>query len=88
MERRFVYEALDTERGYQTEKWGQSEHEVATFIVFMEHHLQKARRLVSEHPSDVRALEELRKVTALGVACFEQHGVSHRDGPIKPFPRD
>jgi hypothetical protein len=69
--------AIDTEREYQ-KKWGEKPHEVAAFILYMEHHLEKARALASSMSPETPALEEIRKVTALGVACMEQHGAPPR----------
>ena len=44
-----VYTAIDGERAYQM-KWEDAEsrgkHETGAFILFMEHYLQEARRLV------------------------------------------
>lgn len=89
--RRMVYGAIDTERAYQ-EKWDTAEssgkHETGAFILFMEEYLSEARRLEStlesggntpEHEGET-ALDFVRKVTALGVACMEQNGA--------PFRRD
>lgn len=83
-----VYEAVDGERTYQT-KWDTAEsqglHEPAAFILFMEEYLSEARKLEStrENGNNGRFLEEgsldfVRKVTALGVACMEQHGAPRR----------
>ncbi len=79
-----VYEAIDSERDYQR-KWDTAEsggkHEVAAWILFMEHYLQQAREIESTAAAeDVRekVLGKIRCVVALGVACMEQHGAPHR----------
>ncbi len=92
--RREVYAAIDGERAYQT-KWDTTEsqglHEPAAFILFMEHYLAHARMLESTiengnngtdregKPTGEGSLDFVRKVTALGVACMEQHGAPERE---------
>lgn len=82
MERSEVYRILDGERAYQDEKWGgkphDNHHEVEAWITYMQHNLHEAIRAVSTEKGPQGALEHLRKVTALGVACFEVHGVPER----------
>ena len=81
MLREEVYNRINEERTYQDNKWGALDkhpHEVAAWIVFMEHHLNKAKQLISTQNTDEDALHELRKVTTLGVACLEQHGCPDR----------
>lgn len=86
MERREVYQRLDGERNYQDEKWGtrreadgtpDEEKPVAEWINYMEFHLQKAKNAVY-YLNTQDALEELRKVTALGVRAMEIHGCPAR----------
>ncbi len=79
-----VYAAIDSERDYQA-KWDSAEsggkHEVAAWILYMEHYLQQARELESTAAAeDVRekVLSKIRCVAALGVACMEQHGAPKR----------
>jgi hypothetical protein len=82
MKREEVYRALDSEREYQINRWGGESHDnkksVGDFIVYMETHLQKAKEHYSSDDFSNQTLDELRKVTAIGVACFEVHGVSAR----------
>lgn len=79
-----VYEAINTERAYQKVKWGDRHHEVAAFVLFMEFYLLGSRLLESTRedgniggPGEC-SLDFVRKVTALGVACMEQHGAPRR----------
>jgi len=74
-----IYSAIDGERWYQDKKWGVKKNQVAAWILFMEHHLGEAKKYVSVEDNDDKALDSLRKVTALGVACFEEHGIPLRD---------
>lgn len=75
-----VYGALDGERAYQVAKWGADREGVGNFIVYMEEYLDRAKRALTTEVGDEPALHELRKVTALGVACLEQHGAPERQG--------
>ncbi len=79
-----VYEALDGERAFQVKKWGADREGVGAFLVYMEEYLAKARRALTENEGTKLALHELRKVTALGVACLEQHGAPPRMGQAPP----
>lgn len=74
-----IYKAIDGERWYQDKKWGVKKNQVSSWILFMEHHLSKAKMYVSTENDDENALHELRKTVALGVACFEEHKVPLRD---------
>lgn len=81
MERKKVYEILDDERDYQDSKkvnLGDKEKSVAEWILYMEYHLDIAKRLVY-HLSQTNALAEIRKVTALGVVAMEVHGCPERE---------
>jgi hypothetical protein len=53
-------------------------HEVESFILYMQDYLDEARRLASRSVDLRPALGVVRKAVALGVACFEQHGVPPR----------
>lgn len=75
MTRPEVYERIDGERSYQNEKWPPDNHDVGSWIALMEDYLHEAKRAVNND----EALDSLRKVVTLGVACFEQHGVPHRN---------
>lgn len=87
MARSAVFRLLDGERDYQVSKWGEDESEwhksPAEFVLYMEHHLAKAREATT-HGDDISAMEQIRKVTALGVAAMELNGCAARSG----FPGD
>lgn len=76
-----VFMVLVGERNYQDMKWGPLPahgHEVASWIVYMDVYLQKAKEAATV--GDIsNALHAIRKVTALGVICGEQHGLPARD---------
>lgn len=76
-----VLAAVIGERSYQDMKWGsiqQHPHEVVGYITLMRKLMNDAEVAWSSSRGDWAALDELRKVVAVGVACFEQHGVPSR----------
>ena len=81
MPRENVYEAIDSERYYQDRKWGtveQHPHEVGGWLTLMRKLLTDAEAAWAGSNGDYKALDELRKVLAVGVACAEQHGMPGR----------
>lgn len=85
-------DAIESELDYQRRRWGfrdddgnfdYAPHSVGEFILIMEQQLSLARAAWGDSSCDDQALEQLRKVTALGYQCFEQHGCPLRkDGPV------
>jgi hypothetical protein len=76
-----VLSALHDERVYQNRKWGTVNthpHEVGGYLTLMRKLLRDAEDAWQSNRGDALALDELRKVVAVGVACFEQHGVVPR----------
>lgn len=76
-----VFDAIAKEREFQDKKWGAIEehpHEVGSWILIMEQLLNDARQAYMSERGDHGALDELRKVVSVGVACMEQHGVVPR----------
>ena len=81
MERSEVYKIIDQERKYQDSKWTPDEHgnhEVEAYMLYMHSYLQEAMSNISRTNGTREARDILRKVVALGVACFEKHGVPDR----------
>ena len=83
-----IFDAIASERAYQARRWGQRQwngtfqeykRTVGEFLVYMRHYLDQAFRMATCEDADEKTLESLRKVVALGVACFEQHGVPMRN---------
>lgn len=81
MNQKAVFEAIASERDYQDRKWGtpaEHPHEVGGWLTLMSVHLRRAQDAWAGANSDTEALEALRKVLAVGVACGEQHGLQGR----------
>lgn len=76
-----VFSVLDGERKYQLDKWGPAADEkmIASYIAYMQHHLNQALALASTTSPETVSLDQIRKVTALGVACMEQWGAPKRE---------
>jgi hypothetical protein len=77
-----VFSAIHDERVYQDRKWGnpdQHPHEVGGYITLMRKLLADAEVAWCTSRGDDGALDELRKVVAVGFACMEQHGVVERE---------
>jgi hypothetical protein len=82
MDRYYVYKIIDGERTYQNRRHERhpvphrdEDHSVADWLLYIEEHLARAKRKVYDL-STVGAMGEVRKITALGVACME-----HIDAP-------
>lgn len=87
MPRSRVYEVIDTERSFQDRKWGDIEdhpHEVGAWLTIMRTLLRDAEKAWAGQADDRAALNEIRKVIAVGVACCEQHGVETRSKFTEP----
>ena len=79
--RKDVFFAIEQERDHQDKKWGtldEHPHEVGSWLTIMRQLLNDAERAYMSQRGDIGALDELRKVVAVGVACMEQHGVPPR----------
>lgn len=83
--RKGVYEALDSERAYQKVKWPDPLHEAHSFeewIVYIETYLNDAKTRLSKGATsgtEDTINDIFRKVTAMGVAALEHHGVQRRE---------
>lgn len=83
MKRSEVFGAISSERAYQESKWDKPKSSVAEYLVYMRHHLDKAFKSMSTgEPIEMcdSVISQVRKVSALGVACGEQHGMCYREG--------
>lgn len=94
--RQEVYEAIDSERNYQDDRWGPylsaerdplPEHGMPAgwrsldeFVMYMQGYMNDLVHAASHSADKIEALNIVRKVTALGVRCMEQHGAPRREG--------
>lgn len=81
--KQMAFDAIVAERHYQDRKWGTiQEHplEVSAWLIVMRKLLNDAEAAWCWQRGDVGALDEIRKVAAVAVACMEQHGVVLRQG--------
>jgi len=80
--RKVVYEVIDSERDYQDKKWGIHPASTGSYLVFMQDYLTEAMHQFTRQSGEIagwQALDTIRKVTALGVACMEQNGAYYRE---------
>ena len=76
-----VLSAIHDERVFQNRKWGTIEehpHEVGGYLTLMRKLLTEAEFAWASQRGDLGALDDLRKVVAVGIACMEQHGAIPR----------
>jgi len=83
MSREGIYRAIDDERAFQDQKWGDLHnrpHDLCTWFVIMEAELQEAKQAFLKE-GHANALCELLQAVTVGVAALEQHGVVTRWTP-------
>lgn len=80
MTRQEVFTVIDKERNYQDTKWQGHRHSPTEYLVYMQHHLNKALAEVCGVMADgnTPALAKIRNVAAIAVACMEEHGAPER----------
>lgn len=88
-----VFGALNSERDYQDAKGEQTYegtprgHSIEEFLLYMRDYVEEGTHVASRVWGDKckpAMLDIVRKVTALGVACMEQHGAPQRAGFEQP----
>ena len=81
--------AIVSELDYQNKKWNPEttatchDHTVGDYLVYMKNYLDEAFAQLSRNGDPVAsnlALNTIRKVAALGVACMVQNGAPRREG--------
>ena len=88
--RHTVYEAIDTERDYQDNLWGDDGKPnpltVGEFVLLVEEYAAKARAVwINEAKPERKTLDVVRKVAGIAVNCMEQHGAPKRSSaPFDP----
>lgn len=79
--RQTALEIVESERIYQDQKWGplsEHPHEVGAWLTIMRKLLTDAEFAYCGPNGHTEALAAIRKVTATGFACLEQHGAPKR----------
>jgi len=76
-----VIEAIDSERRLQERRYKSHKHTAGEWLLLIEQYLNRAKEewLVS---GDIVVMNDIRKITTLGVAAMEQLGApkrSHKD---------
>jgi hypothetical protein len=83
-----IFDAIVAERKYQAKRWGERQPDgtfldntctPTEYLVYLQTYLQDAMRGATVFNGDKHGLVCLRKIVALGVRCFEEHGVPMRD---------
>jgi len=83
-----VWDALMSERRYQERKWshsassgqpGNGERSIDEYALYITEYAAQLRHLAGTALDPKDKLAAVRKVTALGVACMEQHGAPLRE---------
>lgn len=74
---REIIVAIQRERNYQDQKWGDNPHDLWTWITIMERQLDDAGRTC--FMDDAETLRKILQTVAVGVACLEQHGIVERE---------
>ena len=84
MKREDVYKLIDGEREYQKKRHEKhivphrdEDHSIADWVIYMEEHIARAKLEIYNLTFE-RAMAEVRKVTALGVACMEHNETKPR----------
>ena len=82
MKREDVYAIVDGERDYQDSKWvNEPIHTPTEWLVYLQRYLTKAIITATDVPSEscnALIMEDIRKITAMGVASMEEHGCTPR----------
>ena len=88
MERKEVYEILDSERDYQESRWGttlssnrpgKGERTIDEFILYIKGYADKLSAIGATESDPNVKLDFVRKVGGLCVNCMEQHGGKKRE---------
>lgn len=81
--RKEVYDAIDGEREYQVARWNRPapDRTIDEWAMYFEVYSRELCDLAAHTNDDESVPEKLaivRKLTAMGVACMEQHGAPQR----------
>lgn len=88
--RNLVYEAIDGERDYQDERWNfntHGSHSITEFLTYIRDYTEEALHIEcreEDETANAKAIDIIRKIAALGVACMEQYGAPLRKKKALP----
>lgn len=86
-DRESVYKAIDTERVYQNQRWGNTgsskqpgngERTIDEFALYISEYADQLRHICGTSDDRIVKMNAVRKVGALCIACMEQHGAVSR----------
>ena len=80
-----VFAAITEERDYQDKRFGSTTThplDVPGYLMIMRKHLKRAMDFQPTEKGNTKALHEIRKIVAVGVASLECHGVINRTGVV------
>jgi hypothetical protein len=79
--RRDVFNAILEERDYQNKVWpNHDEHNrVGDFLVYIDSYVRSAQDKLTQEAGNQSALDQIRKIAALCVACMENCGIVKRN---------
>ena len=86
MKREDVYKIIDSERDYQESQWAGHNHEVGAYLTMLRYYLTDAERAWTKNNGDGPALDVIRKIGSIAVACMEEHGVEKRVINLNTIP--
>jgi hypothetical protein len=82
MNRDDVYELIDGERDYQdslpSTRTDGREHTVGEYMIMLQYYMNKAVEVWTMTPSDVEALNNIRKIAGICVHCMEDYDAPAR----------
>jgi hypothetical protein len=91
-QREAAYTAIDSERDYQDQRWGDTlsgdrpgagERSVDEFALYIIGYANDLLVNASHFGESKEKLDIIRKISTLGVACMEQHGAPNRVVPLQ-----
>lgn len=88
MERKEVYEAIDSERAYQDNLWipnvdsKRQIHSPEEWLMYIEDYVNEAKHILSREAYGIcepKAMNIMRKIAGMAVCAMEQHGTEKRE---------
>ncbi len=87
--RQQVYDAIDSERAYQSKKWSDNTpdgvdhiHSPEEWFMYIEDYVNEAKHILARDGNRIAypiVMDIMRKITAMGVCAMEQLGTTNRE---------